>query len=102
MSYLVLVSITPIGKGESLSKYVAKFVKKVEESGLSYQLTPMGTVIEGNSWEEVFSTIKKGFEEVERECNRISLLIKLDYRKGREGAIKRKVESVREKLRDGL
>ncbi len=98
MSVLVFVSMTPLGKGESVSKYVAKVVDIVDKSGLPYVLTPMGTIIEGESWDEVMEVLKKGFEELKRECSRISITMKIDYREGKSGRISAKVQSVQQKL----
>lgn len=98
MSFLVFVSMTPIGKGESVSKYVTKVVDVIDRSGLSYVLTPMGTVIEGESWEEVMDVLRRGFEELKRDCPRISITMKIDYREGKSGRIRSKVESVQERL----
>jgi len=92
------VSMTPLGKGESVSEYVAKVVDIVDKSGLSYVLTPMGTIIEGESWEEVMDVLRRGFEELQKECPRVSITMKIDYRKGKSGRLTAKVESVREKL----
>ncbi len=90
-------SMTPIGQGESVSRYVARCIDIVDKSGLDYKLTPMGTIIEGE-WDDVFNTIKKCFEALKEDCNRISITIKVDYRKGRVGALESKVKSVEEKL----
>jgi len=90
-------SMTPIGQGESVSRFVARCVDIVDKSGLAYKLTPMGTIIEGE-WDEVFGTIKKCFEALREDCNRISITIKVDYRKGRVGALESKIRSVEEKL----
>lgn len=98
MSFLVFVSMTPLGKGESVSRYVTKVVDVIDRSGLSYVLTPMGTVIEGESWEEVMEVLRKGFEELKKDCPRISITMKIDYREGKSGRIRSKVESVQEKL----
>jgi len=98
MSFLVFVSMTPIGKGESVSEYVAKVVDIVDRSGLPYVLTPMGTIIEGESWEEVMGVLEKGFKELKKECPRISITMKIDYREGKSGRLKSKVESVQKKL----
>ncbi len=89
--------MTPIGQGESVSKYVARCIDIVDKSGLDYKLTPMGTIIEGE-WDDVFNTIKKCFESLKEDRNRISIIIKVDYRKGRVGALESKVKSVEEKL----
>ncbi len=98
MSFLVFVSMTPLGKGESVSGYVARVVDVVDKSGLPYVLTPMGTIVEGEDWEEVMSVLKKGFEELKRDCSRVSITMKIDYREGKGGRLKSKVESVQEKL----
>lgn len=98
MSFLVFVSMTPLGKGESVSRYVAKVVDIVDRSGLPYVLTPMGTIIEGEDWDEVMGVLKRGFEELKKECPRISITMKVDYREGKSGRLRSKVESVQEKL----
>ncbi len=98
MSVLVFVSMTPLGKGESVSKYVARVVDIVDKSGLDYVLTPMGTIVEGETWDEVMDVLKKGFEELKKDCSRISITMKIDYREGKSGRIKGKVESVKEKI----
>ncbi len=98
MSFLVFVSMTPLGKGESVSRYVARVVDIVDRSGLPYVLTPMGTIIEGESWEEVMEVLRKGFEELRKECPRISITMKIDYREGKSGRLRSKVESVEEKI----
>lgn len=98
MSILVFVSMTPLGKGESVSKYVAKVVDIIDRSGLPYVLTPMGTIIEGEDWDEVMGVLKRGFEELKKECPRISITMKVDYREGKSGRLKSKVESVQEKI----
>lgn len=90
--------MTPLGKGESVSKYVAKVVDIIDRSGLPYVLTPMGTIVEGEDWDEVMSVLKQGFEELKKECPRISITMKIDYREGKSGRIKSKVESVQEKI----
>ncbi len=98
MSFMTLVSMTPLGEGESVSKHVAKVVDIVDESGLPYVITPMGTIIESKTWDEVMSVLKRGFEKIQEECSRISIAIKIDYREGKAGRIKAKIESLERKL----
>lgn len=88
----------PTDKGESVSKYVSQIIGLVDQSGLSYQLTPMGTILEG-SWEEVFGLITRCFEKLEQQSNRISVSIKVDYRKGDESRMKSKIKKVESLLR---
>ena len=93
---LLEFSMTPLGQGESISQYVAKSVDIIEQSGLEYQLTAMGTIIEGE-WEEVFQVVQECYEEMSKSCNRVTCTIKVDARKGPAGRIASKVESVEKK-----
>lgn len=98
MSVIVEFSIFPMDKGESLSPYVARAIKTIQDSGLSYELNPMGTCVEGE-WSDVMALVDRCFQALEKDCNRISLSLKADYRKGPSGRMKSKVASVRQKLK---
>ena len=97
MSVLVEFAMFPTDKGESVSSYVARVLDIIDKSGLDYLLTPMGTIIEAESLDEVFKVIKESFEALQKDCNRIIINMKVDYRKGKSGRIKTKVKSVEEK-----
>jgi uncharacterized protein (TIGR00106 family) len=90
-------SIVPIGKGESLSGFVAECIKIVKESGVKYQLTPMCTILEGE-YDEVMDVIKKCHMKIMSMCDRALTSIKIDDRKGRKDAMTEKVKSVKEKI----
>jgi uncharacterized protein (TIGR00106 family) len=92
-------SIFPLDKGESLSEYVARAVKIVKDSGLAYHFGPMGTTVEGD-WDEVMGVIGDCHKELEDDCERISLTVRIDYRKKGGARISRKVASVEERLGD--
>jgi uncharacterized protein (TIGR00106 family) len=94
---LVEVSMSPFGKGESVGKYVARSLDIIDRSGLDYRLNPMGTVLEGE-WDEVFAVIKRCYARMSRDCNRISISIRADYRKGAKGRLTAKVRSVEKRL----
>ena len=98
MSVIVEFSIFPMDKGESLSPYVARALKLIQDSGLPYELNPMGTCVEGE-WSDVMALVDRCFQALEKDCNRISLSLKADYRKGPSGRMKSKVASVRQKLK---
>jgi len=95
---LVEVSMSPFGKGESVGKYVARSLDIIDRSGVDYRLNPMGTVIEGE-WDEVFAVIKRCFTRMSRDCNRISISIRADYRKGARGRLTGKVQSIERRLK---
>jgi uncharacterized protein (TIGR00106 family) len=90
-------TIFPIGKDVSLSKYVARSLKLIDESGLPYRINPMGTVVEG-SWDEIMELIKKCHMAILKDTERVSTTIKIDDRKGVTNALEKKVKSVEEKV----
>ena len=94
---LLEFSMSPMNKGESVSPYVARSLDIIDKSGLPYQLTPMGTIIEGE-WDEVMAVVSACFKAMRSDCERIGTHIKIDYRAGPGGRIKSKIASVEEKL----
>lgn len=94
---LLEFSMSPMAKGESLSAYVARSLDIIDKSGLPYQLTPMGTIIEGE-WAEVMAVVGACFAAMKTDCDRIGAHIKIDYRAGPAGRLRSKIESVEQKL----
>jgi len=90
-------SMFPTDKGEIVSSYVAKVLEVVDRSRIPYQLTPMGTILEG-SWEDVFRVISDCFHELEKESHRISVSIKVDYRKDQNSRMRSKIDKLEEIL----
>jgi uncharacterized protein (TIGR00106 family) len=95
---LLEFSMSPLGKGESVGKYVARSLDIIDKSGVDYRLNPMGTVLEGE-WDDVFRVVRQCYERMKKDCNRISCSIKIDYRKGHKGRLSSKVASVERHLR---
>lgn len=94
---LLEFSMTPLDKGESVSKQVSRSLDIIDKSGIPYRLNPMGTVLEG-SFDDVMKVVKDCFEKMSSDCGRISTVIKIDYRKGKSGRLESKIKSVKEKL----
>jgi len=94
---LLEFSMSPMSQGESVSKYVARSLDIIDQSGLPYQLTPMGTIIEGE-WDQVMKVVDDCFKRMSADCGRVSTTIRIDYRAGREGALKGKVQAVEQHL----
>jgi uncharacterized protein (TIGR00106 family) len=97
MSVLIEFSVVPIGKGSSVSPFVAKALKIVTESGVPYKANPMGTVLEGE-WDELMDLVKKCHQEVMKDAERAVTTITIDDRKGRESRLEKKIESMEQKL----
>ena len=94
---LLEFSMTPLDKGESVSKYVSRSLDIIDKSGLPYKLNPMGTVLEGE-WDDVFGVVRQCYERMNEDCNRISVAIKVDARKGGGGRLESKIKSVEAKV----
>jgi uncharacterized protein (TIGR00106 family) len=86
-------SMTPLGKGESVSAYVARCLEVIAASGLEYRLHAMGTTLEGE-FDDVLAVVRRCFAVLEKDCNRISCAMKIDYRKGAAGRLQSKVQKV--------
>ena len=86
-------SMTPLGKGESVSPFVARCLEVVAASGLDYRLHAMGTTLEGEL-DEVLAVVRRCFDALQADCDRISCSVKIDYRKGPGGRLEGKVRKV--------
>ncbi len=95
---VVFVSITPLGAGPSVSKFVAGVEEILRGTKLVNQLTAMGTIIEGNL-DRILAVIRKMHEHPFAEgAVRVSTFIKIDDRRDTEHTIAGKMRSVEEKL----
>lgn len=95
MSVLVEFSMSPLDKGESVGRYVARSLDIIDRSGVPYKLGPMGTCLEGD-WDAVFGVIKQCYDRMSEECRRITCTIKVDARAGLEGRLESKVAAVKQ------
>jgi uncharacterized protein (TIGR00106 family) len=94
-------SMTPLGKGESVSPYVTRCLEVVAASGLDYRLHAMGTTIEGEL-DDVLDVVRRCFAVLEPDCERISCSIKIDSRPGPGGRLASKVASVQAQVQQPL
>lgn len=93
------VSIFPVGTGEpGVSRYVEAALGELESSGLKCTLTPMGTVVEAASPEEVYAAVARAQAAVfELGPGRAYTVIKMDERRDVEHrSAEEMVRSVRE------
>lgn len=94
---LLEMSIVPMGVGESVSTYVAECVDLVDQSGLAYELHAMGTIVEGEL-AAVLALMQQCIEKMAEHSDRVTCTAKLDFRRGKSGRLKSKIESVEQKL----
>ena len=101
MSVLLEFSMFPTSpdgrEGASVSKQVSKVIDAIDKSGVAYQLTPMGTVIETESMKEALAIIELAYEQLE-DCERVYSSLKFDIRKNTKNRLKTKIASVEKAL----
>jgi uncharacterized protein (TIGR00106 family) len=97
---IAAVSITPIGGGVGVSRFVAAALEVVRgQDRLRYRLDPMFTTLEGEL-ADVHALIQAMQEAVfAAGALRVSTLIKIDDRRDRPVRMQDKVDSVEAKLR---
>lgn len=98
---IVEATIIPIGTGStSVSSYVAACQKILEaEQNLKYQLTPMGTILEGDL-SHIFEVLQKMHEvPFAKGAMRVSTNIKIDDRRDQNASMEQKLTSVQQKLK---
>jgi uncharacterized protein (TIGR00106 family) len=94
---LLEFAMAPGGRGESVSEYVARILDIIDRSGVPYQLTPMGTILEGD-WDQVMGVVTACFKALEADCSRIGVNLKVDFRAGPSSRLKSKTAKVEERL----
>ncbi len=100
MKILVFLRVIPIGTSSaSLSNYVARVIRVIESMGLKYTITPFGTGIELESFNELSRLLEVVTSELRKTgVSRIAIDISLDLRFDKEITLEYKIESVKSKL----
>ena len=99
---IVEVSIVPMGTGTiSVSEYVARALRTIENRDtLSYQLTPMGTILQGDL-DEILDVIRVMHESAfDKKVQRVYTRIVIDDRRDKPATMAGKVQSVQSKLQE--
>ncbi|HEY8395061.1 MAG TPA: MTH1187 family thiamine-binding protein [Thermaerobacter sp.] len=98
---IVAVSIAPVGEGVSVSPWVARAVRVLQDQDrVRYQVGPMFTTLEGDL-DEILALIRRMHEEMfAAGAVRVSTLIKIDDRRDRTQCMEDKVRAVERRLRE--
>ncbi len=94
------LEIVALGTGStSMSSHISEAVKAIEKSGIKYQLTPMGTVIEVSSIDDAFNAAKSAHEAlIKKGVKRVVTHITIDDRRDNPKGMIEKIEAVKSKL----
>jgi len=94
------ISVVPIGtKDTSLSSYVADCIRILKKEKVPYELTAMGTNIEGDLKDLIKVALKMHQVPFEKGAHRVVTTIKIDDRKDKVGTLSGKKKAVQRKLR---
>jgi len=94
--------VVPIGTKETdLGDYVSVAVQAIKDSGLSYELTGMGTQIEAKNLDELYEAVKTAQEAVFKVgADRVFTVLKIDDRRDKDNrGLKDKVATVNEMIK---
>jgi len=97
---IIEISIVPIGTpSPGLSNYIAGCLKVLEkEKDIKYQLTSMGTILEGNL-DRLLQIVRRMHEQPFKEgISRVVTTVRIDDRRDSEISLDSKVLSVKAKL----
>jgi len=98
MSVLLEFAIFPTDKGDSVSKQVSKVIDLIRESGVNYQLTAMGTLIETDTLPEALAIVNRSYDVLAEDSERIYTTMNIDIQKGKNNRLKSKVEAIENKI----
>jgi len=100
MKVSAMVSVIPIGVGNSLSEYVAACEEVFDEAGLESRLHGHGTNVEGE-WDEVMGAVRACLEKLHgMGAPRVATFLKLSTRTDRDPDLDAAVRSVEAKRTD--
>jgi uncharacterized protein (TIGR00106 family) len=88
-------SISPVGAGTSLSKYIKEIVKILKNSNLKFETNPMSTTIETNDLESLFNMINKLNDKLFKlGIKRVITELKIDYRIDKDATMQSKLDAI--------
>lgn len=95
-------TIIPLGiESTSMGSYVAAALIAIDEvKGLSYELTPMGTIMEADNLEPILTAVKAAHEALTAKgIDRVESTLIIDDRRDKPRTMKAKVDSVKKHLK---
>jgi len=93
---LAQISISPLGSGTSVSKYVKETLKVLENESVTCHTNAMATVIEAETTDQIFTAVQRAHDTLinKPEIKRVITEIKIDHRTDKNATYNSKVEAV--------
>lgn len=98
MSAIMNFAIFPIDKGDHIGDYVSKVIQYIKDSGVKYQFTPMGTIIEAPTVPEVLKVIEESYKIMDPISDRVYCVMNMDYNKNKSDLIQKKKQSIESRI----
>jgi len=94
---LAQLSISPIGLGPSVSRYVKKVVKILENEPVNCYTNAMATVIEAETIEQIFTAVKHAHNTLIKELGvqRVITELKIDHRTDKNATAESKINALK-------
>ena len=92
---LAQLAVYPIGEGVSMSRFVRKGIRIIEESGYTYQVGGMSTGIEVPDMQSLFDLVNKIRQaQLDEGARRVIIELKVDERLDKDATLQSKIASV--------
>ena len=89
------LSIAPIGKDVSVSKYVKKAIEVIKKHDVRYETNAMATVIETKDLETLFNTVQEAhMTMVNSGAERVITDLKIDDRRDKNATMVSKIKAL--------
>ena len=92
---LAQLSISPIGVGTSISKYVQNVIKSLKNEPVTCHTNAMATVLEAETTNQIFTAVKHAHDALidEPGVNRVITELKIDHRTDKDATAKAKIDA---------
>jgi len=90
------LTVAPRTEEDSMAPEIAEAIDALEDTGVRYETTAMGTLLEADEAATVFAAAQAAHEAV--DSDRVVTFLKLDDKRATDDPMEEKVESVREEL----
>lgn len=91
---LAELTITPMCETEDTADWLSNAIDIIDESGLDYQVTAMGTLIESNDWKALMDVIRQCHNTILSNCARVQTDIKIDEHKGHTHMLEKRISEM--------
>ncbi len=100
MAVIMNFAIFPIDKTDHIGEYVSEVVAYIRSTGLSYQFSPMGTIVEASTVRELLDVVDEAYNIMDPVSDRIYCVINMDSNKKKSNLIDQKRKSIERRIGD--